>query len=125
VNYFFPDELIVRPETDWKKWVLLKPFRLFLGGILICTVPEDFRTDFASIPRIFNNIFPKTGRYGKPAVIHDYRYFTGNVSRREADKEFYETMLSQNVSKWKAWLFYKAVRMFAGAIWNKYRKNNP
>lgn len=124
MNYSFPDELVVRPSTDWKKWVLLRDFRILLEGVCINLIPAGFRTDFASIPRIFNNIFPKTGRYGKPAVNHDHRYFTGDISRREADIEFYRAMLSQEVKKWKAWLFYKAVRMFAGGIWKKYRKND-
>lgn len=39
-------------------------------------VPKGFITDFASVPRILHSVLPKTGKYGKAAVLHDYLYRT-------------------------------------------------
>lgn len=58
-----------------------KPFKLIdrfsyytelIDGVEQIDVEAGYRTDFASIPRIFHRILPPTGRYGKAAVIHDW-----------------------------------------------------
>lgn len=57
-----------------------KPFRIaepfgFYTNLLPITyidIPPGYRTDFASIPRLFWRILPPVGRYGKAAVIHDW-----------------------------------------------------
>ena len=35
-------------------------------------VPAGYRTDFASIPRIFWRLMPPGGQYREAAVVHDY-----------------------------------------------------
>lgn len=94
------------------------------------TVPRDFRTDFASIPRPFRNIFSPTGRYGKAAVVHDGLYNdvhisellidegTGDVyenhyhpTRKEADDIFLEAMKVLGVGWWTRTTVYLSVRI--------------
>jgi hypothetical protein len=58
----------------------------------ILLVPWGFVTDFASVPRVFWSIFPPIGKYGYPALFHDYVYWEQKLTRREADVVFRETM---------------------------------
>ena len=94
------------------------------------TVPVGFRTDFASIPRPFRNIFSPTGRYGKAAVCHDYLYnrgwigqlfiddLTGDTfehhtypTRKEADDILMEGMKVLGVGRITRFCVYWAVRI--------------
>lgn len=82
-------------------------------------VPKVFETNFASIPRIFWNIYPPTGggtsktKYGKASVLHDYLYDNGIYTRKECDKIFLEAMEAMGVGKFTRYLFYYCVRLFA------------
>jgi len=95
---------------------LITPFDYHVGeegsGDVI-TVPAGYRTDFASVPRIFWRIIPPVGRYGKAAVVHDWLYDTESRPRKEADKIFLEAMEVLEVPKWKRKAMYYAVRWFA------------
>lgn len=120
----FTDSLIISPSKDYKHWILRKKFSYHVGhknSNDIIEVPVGFITDFASIPRIFWNIAPKWGRYGKSAIIHDYLYCTHERSRKEADDIFYEAMLVSKVPKWKAKIMYWCVRLFGQ---KSYTNNN-
>lgn len=88
-------------------------------------IPQGFRTDFASVPRIVQPLIPVNGRHRLPAVLHDYLYSqAGKVSndrggfvtysRKDADKVFAEAMKKENVTAWKRWSMYRAVRLFGG-----------
>ena len=37
-------------------------------------VPSGFRTDFASVPQLFQNIIPTDGDAKFPGILHDYAY---------------------------------------------------
>ena len=91
---------------------LLTPFS-YQSDVLCetITVPSDFVTDLASIPRwpivyiIFNGDADEAG------VIHDYAYSTGTISRLDSDKMLREACLVLGVPAWKAWLIYQGVRL--------------
>lgn len=90
-------------------------------------VPQNFITDFASIPRVFWNIYPPLGagkrkNYAQSAILHDYLYdnlCAYDFSRKEADKIFLESMLEVGVSKFNAYLFYAMVRIFGKKNYKK------
>ena len=86
------------------------------------TVPVNFITDGASIPRVFWTPIgsPFTGLYRKAALIHDYLYATQTTERIYADKVFLEGMKVLKVSWWKRRIMYLAVRGFAGGIWKRH-----
>ncbi len=119
----------------------------------IIHVPIDFETDFASIPQLLITIvgiilaivgyvlgllwlfilgivivfiivqLPKSGTYGKAAVVHDYLYQTHVKTRKEADNIFREAMGVLKVKKWRIFLMYWAVRLFGWLAWRpKIRK---
>lgn len=56
---------------------LCEPLEYRVGGAEspeIIVVPCGFVTDFASIPFGVRNLFPALGRWGRPAIIHDFLY---------------------------------------------------
>jgi hypothetical protein len=129
----FTDPLIVTPNDDETSWTLVSPFRYWItelhkGDVL--TLPVGFKTDFASIPRIFWNILSPYGRYGKIAVVHDYLYRNGgfvNVAefdqpvvmkkfeRAECDQIFLDGMEYLGVNWITRKLMYRMVRIFGGS----------
>jgi hypothetical protein len=94
--------------------ILVRPFIVRCKSGRIVEVPAGFQTDFASVPRAFWRLIPPWGPYSPAAVVHDYLYTTGLVSRAEADKIFLELMKRLDVPAWKRNVMYWAVRM-AGA----------
>jgi hypothetical protein len=117
--------LKLSPSDDDKHWVLLKSFSYDVGSVGsgdVIKVPKLFVTDFASTPRLVWFVFPRWGKYGKAAIVHDYIYATGErKNRREADKIFLEIMKVSCVdwlSRYMIWFF---VRVF-GRFWYKPNK---
>lgn len=56
---------------------LIAPIEYHVGSAdsgQIIVVPAGFKTDFASIPWGFRNLFPPIGKYSRAAVIHDFLY---------------------------------------------------
>lgn len=91
-----------------------------LGGF---AVPDGFRCDLESVPRLIQ-LLPGMAKIGKgaiPGVIHDYLYKTGLVSRPEADALYLEAMKQRRVHLLARWAKYLAVRVFGGAAWRKHR----
>lgn len=92
--------------------------------LYIIKVPVGFKTDFASVPRIFWPIVSPIDEYAKGAVIHDYLYYHGYFDRKTTDDIFNEAMKVLEVPKWKRLLVYYCVRYFSRWAWNKCRKNH-
>lgn len=86
------------------------------------TVPSGFKTDLASIPRGLWNILPKSGRYDRAAVVHDFLYVTNGVTRKQADDVLNEAMTYLKVPTWQRRVIYLAVRAGGWKPWNAYRK---
>ena len=80
-----------------------------LNGMVI--IPDQFPTDFASIPRIFRAVHPVNGRHRLAAVVHDYLCNDGITRRKMADKVFSEAMRVCGVAGWRMIQFYIAVRI--------------
>ncbi len=116
----FTESLVVTPLPDGKTWIILCDFGYEIGdegsGDII-NVPIGTYTDFASIPRPLWAIFPRWGKYGNAAVIHDWMYWNQSRSRKEADDIFLEGMEVLEVSTWKRRTIYYAVRWFGWVAW--------
>ena len=121
----FTENLVVSPLPDGKTWVLRKSFSYDVGeegsGETI-RVPVGFLTDFASVPRMFWWVFPKWGKYGNAAVIHDYLYWQQDEQypKKRADEIFLEGMGVLSVTKRVAKILYWSVKYFGKSAW----KNN-
>ena len=107
-----PNLYISTPVTD----------DLFVG--LGINVPFGFLTDFASVPRFFWWLYPKWGKYGNAAVIHDYLYWEQSYPRKKSDSIFLEAMGVLKVNKFTARILYLAVYLCGFAAWkgNQRRK---
>lgn len=120
------------PHVDGKRWRVEKGFvyylddqKMELGGYV--KVPEGFMTDFASVPRLFWNIIPPWGVYGKATVVHDFLYcfktytdpygMTRKATKEFADITFYNAMGVLGVKGWKRKTMYFAVKWFGGKSW--------
>lgn len=113
---------------------LLRSFRYRIGskeGNNQVIVKAGFKCDMASIPRGIKWIFGRQiGLINKAAIVHDYCYTEGiyaivkpnhrvppAIARKIADAVFYEAMRVAGVSKMKAWVIWRAVRMFGKKYW--------
>jgi hypothetical protein len=77
-------------------------------------VPAGFRTDFASIPRMFWRIFNPAGKWRRAALVHDYLYSrAANCPRFLADAIFRHIMEQDGVRWCSRVIIYYAVRLFA------------
>jgi len=76
------------------------------------TVPAGFKTDLASVPRIFWGIYPPFGLYIKAAIVHDYLYCSKKYPRDLCDLIFFDIMKKSGVSWITRNLFYFSVRLY-------------
>jgi len=90
------------------------------------TVPVNFYTDFASVPRL-GMIYALLGDTAhEPAVIHDWLYYSALVARGVADKVLLEAMGVIGIPDWRKYPIYWGVRLGGWYAWNQHRKNgNP
>ena len=118
----FKGFLILHPMDNSSYWKVLSPLTYITNDNIKITVPKDFNTNFASVPRIFWSLLPPWGRYGKAAIVHDFLYYSGIYSKKETDLIFLEAMKSLNVVKWKRYTMYYSVKKFGFIAWNRHRK---
>ncbi len=81
------------------------------------TVPKNFETDLASIPRLLWPLFaPQYSGFVAPSILHDYLYrCPNNVTRQFADEVLYSALITENVTPFTASKFYLGVRLFGGS----------
>lgn len=121
----FTEILVVSPLADGRTWYLRKAFSYDVGregsGETI-SVPAGFLTDFASVPRPLWWLYPRWGRYGNAAVIHDFCYWQQQYGRKQADDIFLEAMEVLEVGSFNRYLFYAAARLFGCIAWRKNKR---
>lgn len=118
---WFVSSLIVRDDFGLP-FELVEPlvYSSELLGYTV-TVPAGFKTDLASIPPGFWNLMPKSGRYDRAAVVHDWLYVNNHVTRAEADGALKEAMQVLGVPSWKLNVIYWGCRAGGFKSWNRYR----
>lgn len=109
---------------DGRDYVLLKEFDYhvgFEGSDEVIHIPAGFHTDFASVPQLFWNIIPPTGKYGLAAVVHDFLYRVGHpqppanrYTRAQCDAIFREAMGVLGVNWLERWIIWAGVRIGGG-----------
>lgn len=92
--------------TIFETWASVDFYSDHLGYVV--TVPEGFRTDLASIPRMLLSFTGFKG--GRAAIVHDYlcRIF-GLARRSDADKVFEEALIASGFDAEEADAWYWAV----------------
>lgn len=100
-------------------WQLTEDF-YFISAYYRMTikVPKGFVTDLASIPKIPLVYEYLGGIIQREAVIHDYLYSTGEVTREMADMVLLEAMEVTGVPLSKRSLIYNGVRLGGASAYN-------
>lgn len=124
----FIDSLELR-QIGPKTWEVPRDMIFYSGtkpSDEIYIVPKGTKTDGASIPRLLWRVVGHPlGEYCQAAVLHDYLYQTGIVSREKADDLLYEGMEVLGwVPKWKMKVIYWGVRLGGWIPWENHRKRN-
>ena len=117
----FESEVVVR-EVDANTWELVDAL-CYVGNVDRFVVPAGFRTDFASVPRVFVWLIPKYGRYTKAAILHDFLCDEAKVDRfdrDDADGLFRRSMRELGVPFLRRWLMWGAVSL--ATQWIKLRR---
>ena len=85
------------------------------------TIPKNFRTDLASIPKIAWPIMaPAHSSLIRPAIVHDWFYRkTCDFNRKNTDLIFYHMLINDGISRFKASIMYYAVRIFGSSYYNE------
>jgi hypothetical protein len=106
------------PFADGENWFLTRPLLYQLANTsLTVAVPAGFVTDFASIPRPFWSLLPTWGKYGPPAVVHDYLYWDQRCTREQADWIFLLGMEENDVGGIQRFVIHRAVRWGGALAW--------
>lgn len=98
------------------RWIRITENFSAVTSLGFVVVPEDFKSDGASIPQFAWSIVghPFSG-YLEAAVVHDYLYAKQSddlkINRKQADKILRELMWNMGYSAPKVAAFYMAVRM--------------
>ena len=113
----FTTMVVVSPLAEGDQWFLRADLEwLARNGDVVC-VPENFVTDFASIPRLLWAVLPRWDGYGPAAVVHDYLYWRQPGSRRQADLFMLEAMKDQDVGWATRSIVYAGVRAGGWLAW--------
>jgi hypothetical protein len=84
-------------------------------------IPEGFFTDLVTVPTILGKYFPSTSPITKAAVLHDFIYATGMMSKYDADLLFRKAMGVVGVSLGLRTTAYTAVTLFASIPWYQWK----
>lgn len=86
----------------------------------VITIPKGYRSNFASVPRIFWSLIPPVGRYSKATVIHDWlidtkrtNYFTYH----EINMVFLEAMKVLKVNLITRYMMFLAVEFYFNIVY--------
>lgn len=119
----FLTQLDLKADAQPDYWVVASPLEWSdpVYGRLVA--PVGFRTDLASIPRLFRNLpaFDPNGASRRPAVIHDWLYSSRagyRYGRDFADSFLRASLLSEGASPLTARAFYWAVRVGGSNHWD-------
>ena len=93
-------------------------FRSKIAGTV--EVPAGYISDGASVPRLFQNIFPPYGKYLEAAVAHDYIYsdIFDRFTKKQADNVFRELLEVLRIPEWKIKLMYRGVKLGGKGGWD-------
>jgi len=125
-----PPDFPLRPHVEWVgpgKGVFRAPFAFISPTLGRIEIEEGFDTDYASVPRLFWNLYPPDGRYSPAAWIHDWLYWYQSlhgkpVTRAQADLVILEAMTALGIGWFTRHVIYRAVRLGGGLPWKRAKR---
>jgi len=121
--YGFDSQVLVR-VIDGVRFRVEAPLAYTSKSGAVFTIPALFVTDFASSYIFRWNLLSRQASNSDAAVLHDWLYYTGIVTRAEADKLFLEALEACGIGIIVRTKAYWGVRMFGWTAWNYHRKHN-
>lgn len=100
-------------------YYLVAPLVVEVDGLPI-RVPEQFKTDRASVPRLVWLLIGPHELGAAAPIVHDWLYATrgnGQWTRRTVDRLFRQLMTVEGVIRWRRWLAWAAVRVGGWTAW--------
>ncbi|MDE5926589.1 MAG: DUF1353 domain-containing protein [Helicobacter sp.] len=85
-------------------------------GELFIEVPKGFKTDFGSVPQLFQSLLSPVGKPTKAYVLHDYLCELaqeGHLKRKVADDVFLSALRILGIGKIQRVVIYASVRFYA------------
>ena len=122
---YFPVKLpnpipLDRCDGGRPKFALEAPFNVYIDGTPL-TIPAGIEFDYASVPRIFTNIFPPNHpNYQAASLLHDVGYQGELWPRNFCDKLFLAAMAGTGVERWKRNTMWFAVRIGGGQTYRQH-----
>jgi len=120
------------PSANKKSpYMVQKTSKILLQNGDVAYIPVGYLTDYASIPSLLKFFLNHIGVYRDGFILHDSLYCYGGyftdtkltkftaVTRRQADREMWYQMINLGSEKWRAELYYRAVKYFG---WLSFRK---
>src|SRR5690349_7637447 len=97
----------------------------YVGSSDVITIPSDFPTDLASVPRVSWSLLPPDGVYERAAVLHDFGCVslaagTCQLSPRDVDGLFRRVAREGGTGLVTRWVLWTGVRW--GALFNRHRR---
>lgn len=117
----FKTELTITALDNRPGWFVLDKALVWEENNLATIVPKGFDTDLASIPRAFRWLLDQNGKSKKAAVLHDFMYRTGRLSRKAADDLFHRALIAEGVNPIGRWLYWAGVRLGGWAAYKARR----
>lgn len=97
---------------------------VYVGADQVFTIPGDYVTDLATVPRVFWAILPPHGVYERAAVLHDWAITdgipAGLLTSRDADGLFRRVAREGGAGWVLRWVLWWGVRV--GALFNGRRR---
>ena len=109
---------ILRPVPQKNKYVLVEDYVVLYEDIIF-HLHAGFIFDGASIPVYARAITypPFHPDVMAAAIVHDFLYKEKPINRKLADRIFYDRLVKNGASKFKAKMMYRALRIFGGFAW--------
>ena len=101
---------------------LMTSFRAMIDG-RVFDIPKGFRTDLASVPRVFQNIINNDDPdILRPSIVHDWIYQHHMWGKKFVTREWADAVLREGMAfcgaGWlRRWTVWSGVRIGGGSIW--------
>lgn len=124
----FDKNLIVeclRGEKSGFRYRVKEDFIYYTDAGFKIIVKAGFKTDFASVPKLFRWLVPKTGVYNEAAVVHDYLCYIWKRDKRSvqyrerADRIFLEAMIHLGANRIRRRFMKFGVSLYTTALKHK------
>lgn len=115
----FLSRLLLEAADDPDIWIVRAPLIWEDSEFGRIVVPIGFKTDLASIPRLFRNIpeFDPNGLSRRAAVGHDWFYAEQSRPKEMADRFLRSALIAEGVPHAAAEIYFLAVERGGGSGW--------